>query len=247
MTDENDKLSFLDEKPLDQNQTAEAVQTAPPEAEVEAQAPPIEEKPVTPPQREDHNPLLPKYLDTYNELRATKQELEALRKAQTEKAAMPDPVLDPEGFAAQQERAMAERIWDVTARTSEIAARRYYGEDVVKAAFEALQAQNDPLHGKHIRRSADPWDEIVRWHHQQQLLAEFGNDPDAYKKRVIADWQAQQQQEAAQAGQAPPVPTPQAKAPIPPASLTRAPASQAKASDIPVAPGNAFDGTFAAR
>lgn len=245
MTD--DKLSFLDEKPLDQNPAEEAVQTAPPEAEVETQAAPVEEKPVTEqqPQREDHNPLLPKYLDTYNELRATKSELQALREAQKEKAAVPDPVLDPEGYSAHQEKVFNEKIWDATARTSELAARRYYGEDIVKSAFEALQAQNDPLLGMHIRRSADPWEEIVRWHYQQLLLAKIGNDPVAYEQRVISEWQAQQAAAQAEQQQQPLVPTTPAKAPLPPASLSKAPASKAKASDVPIGPGNAFDNTFA--
>lgn len=241
MTD--DKLSFLDEKPADQNQVEEAVQEAAPEAQVETPAVAIEEKPVTEqPQKEDHNPLLPKYLDTYNELRATKSELQALRDAQKAKAEMPDPLLDPEGYQATQQRIIDEKVWDVTARTSEIAARRYYGEDVVKAAFEALQAQNDPLLGMHIRRSADPWDEIVRWHHQQQLLSEVGNDPTAYKKRVIEEWQAQQA--AAQADPPPIVPTKPAAPAIPASSLSRAPASK-KASEVPIGPGQAFDTVFA--
>lgn len=244
MTD--DKLSFLDEKPLDQNPAEEVVQATPPEAEVEAQAAPAEEKPVTEqPQREDHNPLLPKYLDTYNRLRDTERELNALKQEKQEKAATPDPVLDPEGYSAHQEKVFNEKIWDATARTSEIAARRYYGEETVQSAFEALKAQNDPLLGMHIRRSADPWEEIVRWHYQQLLLAEVGNDPAAYRQRVISDWQAQQQKEAEQAAQVPLVPTPPAKAALPPASLSKAPASKAKASDVPVAPGNAFDSTFA--
>lgn len=241
----DDKLSFLDEQTDDKTETPEVAETAT-EAKVETPTAPVEESPVTQTQREDHNPLLPKYLDTYNRLRDTEKELNALREAQREKAEMPDPMLDPEGYQAQQQRIIDEKVWDVTARTSEIAARRYYGEDVVRAAFEALQAQNDPLLGMHIRRSPDPWDEIVRWHHQQLLLAEVGNDPKAYRERVISEWQAQQTAAAqAEQQQQPLVPTQPAKAPLPPASLSKAPASKAKASDAPVGPGNAFDRVFA--
>lgn len=218
-------------------------------APVEAKPDPVVTPPpavvVTPP-KEDHNPLLPKYLDTYNELREAKRKLAEFEEERKAKAEQPDPLLDPEGYKAAQKRERDEEIWDVTERTSRIAARRFYGPEVVDAAFKALQEQNDPLLGARIRRSEDPWEEIVRWHKKEQLLAEVGEDPKAYRERIIAEHMASLQQ--APAGGFPAAAaTPQQATPVaPPASITRAPAG-AKAADVPVGPGNAFDQVFPAR
>jgi len=246
MTD--DKLSFLNEKPADETEVKENVDTTPSQTQSETPAAPqqeAEQAPVTeqqqPQQREDYNPLLPKYLDTYNKLRDAEKRLAEYEEKQKVKVETPDPLLDPEGYAAHQQRVWDEKLWDNTAITSEIAARRYYGTDVVQAAFEALKAQADPLVGMRIRQSPDPWDTIVKWHQRELLLQEIGDNPDEWAVRngyvrpaPIAE------------GQPPPVPQQQAAPVIPASSLSRAPASK-KASDVAVGPGQAFDGAFASR
>jgi len=248
MTD--DKLSFLNEKPADETEVKENVDTTSSQTQSETPAAPQQEAepaPVTeqqqPQQREDYNPLLPKYLDTYNKLRDAERKLQELQEASKEKAAAPDPLLDPEGYAANQQRIFDEKLWDERAIMSEISAKRYYGPEVVKAAFEALQQQADPLVGMRIRRAADPWEEIVRWHQTQLLLSEVGEDPNAYRQRIIAEWQAEQAA-AQNQGQPPPVQNTPAAPQIPASSLSRAPASK-KASDVATGPGQAFDGVFA--
>lgn len=249
MTD--DKLSFLDAKPADKDKVEEAVTKTAPEAEVKT--PPIVEtktepvvippaaEPPAQPKGDGHTVPLPKYLDTQADLREARKRIAEFEEKEKEKAETPDPILDPEGYKAAQDKALDERLWDVRVNTSEIAARRFYGEKVVKAAFEALQAQNDPLLGMRIRRSADPWEEIVKWHKKELLLAEVGDDSAAYKAKIIKDWQEAQ---AAEQANAPPAPTTPATPAIPPASLTKAP-SGPKASEVPVGAGNAFDTVFA--
>lgn len=233
---DDDKLSFLDDKPTDPNAATEAAQAA---DQAPIETPEVVEETQVTPQREDHNPLLPKYLDTYNELRDAKRRIAEFEEAQKSKAEMPDPLLDPEGYRAVQQQEFESKLWDATARTSEIAARRYYGPEVVAAAFEALKAQSDPLLGQYIRRSADPWDAIVQWHQRETMLADIGNDPNEW---AVRNGYVKQQAPIAE-GQAPPAQTQQRTSQIPAASLSRAPASK-KASDVPVGPGNAFDATF---
>lgn len=245
----NDPLSFLDTPPADPIDPKEppapaapaepAAKVEPPPV-VETKTEPVSAEPVVPPKGDGHSVPLPKYLETFNEARDLRKRNAELEEAAKAKVEMPDPLLDPEGYKAVQDKVLDDRLWDVRVQTSEIAARRFYGEDVVKAAFEALQAQNDPLLGMRIRRSPDPWEEIVKWHKREQLLAEVGEDPKAYRERIIAEHLAAQPP----AGGDPPAATTPAAPKAPPASLSRAPAGQ-KPGEVPVGPGNAFEQVFA--
>lgn len=241
-----DVLSFLDDKAAPVETKVEPV-IAEPVQEVKADV--SRETSVEPapavakePPKEDHNPLLPKYLDTKADLRDAQKRIAEFEAKERDKAEQPDPLLDPEGYRAAQDKAIEEKLWDVRVATSEIAAKRFYGNDVVKAAFDALQAQNDPLLGMRIRRSADPWEEIVKWHKKELLLASVGDDEAAYKARIIADYVATQQPPAGEI--IPPAPAKPAAPQAPPPSLSRAPASK-KASDAPTGPGQGFDAVFA--
>jgi hypothetical protein len=247
-----DKLSFLDEKPADQTEVKEAVQTAASETKVEA--PPIVEAKtepvlaptelVAPPKGDGHSVPLPKYLETFHEARELRKRLAEFENQQRQTAERPDPLLDPEAFVAAQSAAIDEKIWDNKAQMSELMARQVYGPDVVEAAFEALREKNDPFTNQRIKDSQHPWDEMVKWHKREKLLSEVGEDPAAYKARIIAEFQAQQQQAPA-GGETPATAPPQQHAPvIPAASLTRSP-SGPKASDVPVGGGSAFDSVFA--
>lgn len=244
----NDPLSFLDTPPAEKTEPVkETPVVAEPAAKVEApvvveqKTEPVKVETVAQPKGDGHSIPLPKYLETFNEARDLRKRNAELEEAARTKAEQPDPLLDPEGYKAAQDKVLDDRLWDVRVQTSEIAARRFYGEEVVKAAFEALQAQSDPLLGMRIRRSADPWEEIVKWHKKEQLLASVGDDEAAYKARIIAEFQASQPP----AGDltAPATITP-AKPVIPAASLSKAPAGP-KASDVPIGPGQAFDTVFA--
>lgn len=248
MTD--DPLAFTEK-------TEETTQPVAPAAAPAADpvAKPVETSPpAAAPTDQGHNVPLPKYLDTYNELRDAKRRLQQLEEEQKSKAETPDALLDPEGFAAHQQQIFEERMWDQRCNLSEVAAKRFYGKEVVDAAFQALQAQSDPMVGMRIRQAADPWDYIVNWHKREKLLQDIGEDPDAYKARIIAEAAAAAagQSEATNGGpaRAPDgkfiaASTQQART-VPAASLSRAP-SGGKASDVPVGPGQAFDTVFAGR
>jgi hypothetical protein len=68
-----------------------------------------------------------------------------------------------------------------------------HGEDVVKAAYHALQAarETDPNWGadyQRIMRSPDQYEAMVQWHKRQSVLHEVGTDPEAYKARIRAEY-----------------------------------------------------------
>jgi hypothetical protein len=97
---------------------------------------------------------------------------------------LPDAVEKPEEFAAflmQQQRAQLDNL---EAQFSERFARREYGTEAVDAALEAARAQN--VIG-HFTRGPDRWERMCEWHKQQQMAAEIGNDPAAYRTKVEAE------------------------------------------------------------
>jgi hypothetical protein len=68
-----------------------------------------------------------------------------------------------------------------------------HGEEVVKSAYAALAEarETDPRWGDDYRRimtSPDQYEAMVQWHKQRTVLAEIGNDPDAYKERIRAEY-----------------------------------------------------------
>jgi hypothetical protein len=68
-----------------------------------------------------------------------------------------------------------------------------HGEDVVKGAYEALQAarETDPqwmADYQRIMRSPDQYEAMVQWHKQRTALQEVGSDLDAYKARIRAEY-----------------------------------------------------------
>jgi hypothetical protein len=241
----NEKLSFLDDKPADKTEVKEEAK-ATPEAKVETQ-PVITEvipavvEPVAEPKGDGHTVPLPKYLDTYNENRELKKRIGEFEAKSREKAPLPDPMTDPEGYAQYQTQAVEERIFNQKLDMSEEMAIDRHGKDAVDVAFEAMKAKNDQFAYQQVMSSRHPFDALVKWHKREKLLSDIGDKPDEYVMRRYQELTAAQ---AAAAGQAPIVQTQTATPVIPAASLTRAPAGK-KPSEVAIGAGNAFDATFA--
>lgn len=101
---------------------------------------------------------------------------------------LPDVVEKPEEFAAllmQQQRA---QIDNLEAGFSERIARKEYGNEAVDAALDAARSQN--VLG-HFTRGPDRWERMCEWHKQQLVAAEIGNDPAAYRAKILAEAEAQ--------------------------------------------------------
>lgn len=258
-----DKLSFLDAAPADAGATATPAEPKAPEpspaapaAAAPAQQPETPPAVVAPPQapkpeqRSDvHTVPLPKYLDTYNENRELKRKLaEFERQMQEREAQAPDPVTDPDGFAAfvtgGQQRTVQQMVEGVRLNMSEEMARTQFGDETVNAAFEALKetVPNDPFTYQRIMNSRHPWAEMVKWHQTHAALKRIG-DPSKLDDWVLSEAERIRQARNPGAGITPtPVMTPQTPV-VPPPSLSRAP-SGGNASDVPAGPGQAFDSAF---
>ena len=106
-----------------------------------------------------------------------------------------DPYEDPEGFHDQQ-RAMVEQVaLSQRVQTSKMFAEQQHGSEAVAEAYAAFDAacNADPAVAalsQSIIQNPHPMGEVVKWHQRQKLLDEIGEDPAAYRERIIAEHQA---------------------------------------------------------
>lgn len=244
----DDKLSFLEEEPVeDVEAEAEAPETPEePEAEAPAEAPEQPEEPKqetgakSPPPGEDGQriPIIAlleerekrqQYEAQVSQLQKRLQELEEAQ----EPVQAPDMFEDPEGYQQHQQQAVAQAIWNNTLNNSESMVREVMGDEAVDKATEAFKATNDPTLWAKLQQERHPYKWLVQWHQQQELLAEIGSDPAAYRARI--------EQEAIEKAKAELAQSPASKAP--PRTLADAP-SAGRDAVVSGAPGAAFDSMF---
>lgn len=99
---------------------------------------------------------------------------------------------DPEGFVRGIISSGAQDSGRVLRDVSQLMAEQQFGADTVQAAGEALkqQLQSNPsaqFEYQRIMASRHPYAELVNWHKQHQALTEIGNDPAAYRTRIIEE------------------------------------------------------------
>lgn len=230
MTEESDKLDFLEETAPEPEVTPE-----PEEAKGEPEAAPpaaTEEKPQSIPitalldEREKRQEAMRRA--EMAERRA--QELERRIAAAQQQQKRPDWFEKPDEAIQYHTAPLEQRILSDKLDISETMAEDKYGAEAVAAAKAAyLQAiQEDPALHQRTLKSKHPYDEVVKWHKRQSFVSQIGDDPDAWLEAQIA---ARMQQQ----GSSP--------APVnrPPVSLAAAPAA-GRAS--PQAKGSAFDQAF---
>lgn len=240
-----DKLSFLDE-PKDAP-TPEP--TPPPQAEPDkAEAAPPAQADELPEEKSGkvRDPETGRYVPPgLLEERRKRQELERRLEAIEAERAQPRPEPPQEGTVewVQHLNAEQERVrWNDKLDTSEMLARQHYGEDIVTEAQQAFMdaVRADPaLYGK-LQEARHPYDFVVKWHKQQALLTEVGQDPDAWRKAERERLKEELLKELGVQGVTPPGHSSQQP---PPTSIVGRPAA-AKAGTVPIGPGNAFDSIF---
>ena len=137
----------------------------------------------------------------------------------------------------QQKVAFNERL-----NMSEIMARQAHGDDAVAAAQRAFleASQQNPALGEQLQGQVHPYDFVMRWHKQHQLMSEIGQDPDAWRK---AETERIRQQVLAELSGKGVSPQPSRSSQQPPPSIVNNPSS-GRADSIPVGPGYAFEGLF---
>ena len=101
---------------------------------------------------------------------------------------LPDPYEDPAGYTQALMSAQAQQFQrqmiNMQLNMSEQMARSTHGSDTVDKAYEAARTAGV---AQRFIQSADAYGEMVRWHKEQQAIAEFGSDPAAYRDRIAAE------------------------------------------------------------
>jgi hypothetical protein len=199
---------FDDQALFDHAEEVEAPDTPDaPAAEVEQPEPEaqVSETPAERPVVDDNAPLVPSWrLREINEEKRTLADrlaaLEAERATwqrpapqpteppkQPGKAARPDPLLDPDGYADAirnelREEALTERRNESMAKALETSPEEF------QAAYKAATENGViPELKARMNNSRDPGKELLAWHKEQKVRAEVGNDPNAWLEKKLAE------------------------------------------------------------
>jgi len=167
------------------------------------------------------------------------QQLQRYQQQQPEEEYVPQ---DPReiiqlALAEQQRVAFNERL-----NMSEIMARQAHGDEAVANAQKAFieASARDPNLGQQLQGQVHPYDWVIKWHKQHQLMSEIGQDPEAWRKAEAEKIRQQVLAELQGQGIAP---SSSQSSQQPPPSVVGRPAA-AKAGSIPMGPGLAFDSLF---
>jgi hypothetical protein len=228
---------------------AEPIAEQAPEPQPEAAAPPRDEhgrfaaraeaQPAEPvaaqpePQPEPKPAVPPGFvpISVVQELREEMRSLKAAPPVQPQ-IEIPDPVMDPEGFASfQSNRFEQARFQDRLYFSAQLAETKY-GKDTIEEAHKwgFQRCETDPYFNARVRASQDPYSLVVSEYQREQIASQVS--PDRFK--AFQAWEAAQ----AQAQQAPPVVPPQPA--TPPRSIVSAP-SAGGVQHTATGPGVAFD------
>lgn len=106
----------------------------------------------------------------------------------TRAPSMPDPIVDPEGYAAAIASRSAQQYTLRRVEETFADAHEAHGKEFEAAhtAMGALDRSNptDRATVQRIATAANPGKALMTWHRQQVALKEIGTDPAAYKQRL---------------------------------------------------------------
>lgn len=142
---------------------------------------------------------------------------------------IPNPQTDPAGYHNFMQSSIGQQIQAMEAsnrlQSSRMFATQQHGAELVTAAEQAFHGmqQANPTQYQALQQafgtSPDPIGEVVRWHKQQTLLSEIGDDPEAYKLKLKEQLMAEMGANPGQQG----VPTPQNTTPNTPPRIANTP------------------------
>lgn len=169
-----------------------------PEGEVVATSETPAEKPVV----DDNAPLVPSWrLREINEEKRTLADRLAALEAEKatwqtskpaaeapkpEKAAKPDPLLDPEAYEAYIEQKVEAKLLNDRRESSLQRAAEAHPEDF-KEAYAAAQKAVDPALRARMQASGDPGKTLLEWHRENKVKAEVGTDPNAWLEKKLEE------------------------------------------------------------
>jgi hypothetical protein len=99
-----------------------------------------------------------------------------------EKPARPDPLLDPDGYAAAIRQELREEALNERREESLLRAREA-NQAEFDEAYAAAQKAVDPALKARMQATRDPGKTLLEWHREQKTRAEVGNDLAAFRQR----------------------------------------------------------------
>jgi len=176
----------------------EAQAETPAETPVEAKEPPAQ--PVAQqPQEDAHRVPLRELLDERDKRQALQRQIEELRRQIPAKEAPKAPEFweQPEGNidhrVQQAVQPLVQELIMQREQTSRALAAIQYGEDTVNEAFEDMKARiqsGDPVARfdyQRVMAQPNQYAALVQLHQQRKALNEIGNDPNAYREKLLSE------------------------------------------------------------
>ena len=168
---------------------------APDEATGEPSAPPADDR-----QDKGHSVPVTALLDEREkrqrieaEAEQAKRELAEYRRreaaARQKPVEAPDILEDPAGYRQHVEASFNQRLLQLHGSMSRFMAERDYGADVVQAAFEYFNRH--PEQSFALISQPSPFHAAVEAHRKAQAVEEFGTDPNAYREKLRAEYEAE--------------------------------------------------------
>lgn len=94
---------------------------------------------------------------------------------------VPDPMMDPQGYIDFQMRQIQQSQRMEMLDIYEERVRERFGSAAVDTAFQAAQ-QAGVLNA--IKQTRDPWSTLMKWHKENVVRQEIGDDLESFKKRI---------------------------------------------------------------
>jgi hypothetical protein len=114
------------------------------------------------------------------QLRQAPRQVEQPKQAET--PARPDPLLDPDGYAAAIRQELREEALNERREESLLRAREA-NQAEFDEAYAAAQKAVDPALKARMQATRDPGKTLIEWHREQKTRAEVGNDLAAFRQR----------------------------------------------------------------
>jgi hypothetical protein len=201
----DDALSGVSEEAVPEAvaEPVEAPETVEPEATAEPEVPETPEPEVAP-EPKPEPATVP--LAAVQEERQKRQELErqiAAMRQQKPPEPTPDVFEQPDQVIPYMKKQMDEALMAQRSEMSRMFAEQQFGADEVAAAQEAILKPGMEADANRLSAEPMPYVALVKWHQQQKLMSEIGDNPnawrDAERAKIRAEVEAEQAVKAARA------------------------------------------------
>ena len=102
---------------------------------------------------------------------------------------VPDPIVDPTGYQTHFSNALDSRMREMEANFSFRLAHTVHKDGFEKAYADMVRRANagDSSVVRQVMASPDPGESLMRWYKREQTIATVGDDPDAYRAKVLEE------------------------------------------------------------